>query len=101
MNALANFTPAVLNSVANENSWDTKEYNGGMQISFQLGNATVHVHYNKRFGIASAWLAIRHANPTWTHTDWYCLDGKASGKRDIVIRWLAGDFTAGKQYALQ
>ena len=108
------WTPFAVQSVAAENGWDAKEYNtfGGTAANWGLGlgprfmftraatethcRATVHVAYRPDGGMLSAWLQIRSRDQdAWSGGDWYTLDQKASGKRDIVIRWLAGDFAAG------
>ena len=100
-NATAVWTPGVVQRVANENGWDTKEYSHptGMNLAYFRDNATVHVTYSKRDAIVAAWLCVQPASG-WS-SYWVMLDSKVSGKRDIVIRWLAGDFTVASEYALQ
>lgn len=105
MSALANFTPAMINSTANENGWDTTEYRGGMEVVFdqvtKLAEYRVTVVYSKRCGIAAAWLHVKPSGADrWSGGDWTMLDGKAPRKRETVIRWLAGDFKAASQYRI-
>lgn len=105
MSALANFTPAIINSTANENGWDTTEYRGGMEVSFtqstKLAQYRVTVVYGNRFGITAAWLRIRPVGADrWSGGEWFMLDGRVPRKRETVIRWLAGDFNAGSQYSI-
>lgn len=110
------WTPFAVQSVATENGWSAREYDtfGGTAASFGCGlgprfvfsrriedsekpsSATVHVVYRPDGGMLAAWLHIhKREQNAWSGGDWYMLDHKASGKRDIVIRWLAGDFAAG------
>lgn len=105
MSALANFTPAIINSAANENGWGTTEYRNGMEVVFdqatKLASYRVTVVYNSRFGITAAWLHVKPSGAErWSGGTWTMLDGRAPRKRETVIRWLAGDFDAGSQYQI-
>lgn len=89
------WTPLALQCVANENGWRTKEYMTGAR-SYHNATHTLHVYFGKRGNVETAWL--HDCKPV--NGLWIMLDHKVSGKRDIVIRWLAGDYDAGIRYAI-
>lgn len=102
-NTLATFTPAMIQRVANENGWDTKEY-GDWRRVFSKHDATIHVQFSTSGAVNSAWVHVCCDCPAAAvHPggDWFMLDNKNTGKREIVLRWLAGDFDGMSEYALQ
>ena len=101
---VSTWTPGAVNRAANENGWDATDFDNGYTIVFsqttKLATYKVVVHYANSGAITAAWLRVTPISDLPSNGDWTMLDGKVSGKRNIVIRWLAGDFDAASEYRI-
>jgi len=99
-NTLPTFTPFMLQRAATENGWKTHEYMDGMAREYCIPaeRVTIHVRFDQRCAVQSAWMNYRPMSGWASY--WVMLDHKVSGKRDIVMRWLAKDYSAGSEYSL-